>query len=233
MKFSSYLSEATLLRRPIRFLAEVALPSKQRLTVRCPNLGRLLSCDILGTRVWFSNPTGLHCLPTWELAEVDGGHIVCVNPDMVGPVFKEGIRARSFQQLSEFDLIYDESTERVKLIRLENKSDTCYVGLEHVTLADDNGIGYFPESSSSGISTLKHLIKLRRQGHEAKLCFCALHTGVRSIKVARHISSDYYKLLKQAIDEGVEVLAYRAIISVYNIELSVEVPVLMPEKIDH
>ncbi|MBT4963480.1 MAG: hypothetical protein HON32_04810 [Francisellaceae bacterium] len=231
MKFSSYLSEATLLRRPIRFLAEVALPSRQKLVIRCPNLGRLLSCDILGTRLWFSNPTGLHCLPTWELAEVDSGHIVGINPELVSPVFKEGVKNKSFQQLIDYDLIYDESNDRVRLLRLENKSDVCYVGLEHVTLADDNGVGYFPESPNTSMSTLKNLIKLKRQGHEVKLCFCALHTGVKSIRVASHISSDYYKLLQIAINEGIEILAYRAIISIYNMELSVEVPILMPEKI--
>ena len=232
MKFSSYLTEATLLRRPLRFLSEAALPNHQKLVIRCPNLKRILGCDILGTRIWFSNPTGLHCLPTWELAECDGGHIVGVNPEMVKPLFKEGIRSRCYEKLIEYDLVYDDPFEFGKVLRLESKDKACYVGLEHVTLADEEGNGYFPDSSADGIDTIKYLIELRNQGEEVKLCYCALHTGVKSVRPARHINAEYCSLLQQAVDMGVEVIAYRAIISLYNMELSVPVPVHMPAKID-
>jgi DNA-binding sugar fermentation-stimulating protein len=73
MKYNSQLIEATLLRRPISFLMEVVLQSKRRIMVRCPNLGPLAGCDILGTQLWFSAPSGDHCLPTLELVEVNGG----------------------------------------------------------------------------------------------------------------------------------------------------------------
>ena len=232
MKFTSYLTEATLLRRPLKFLAEVALPSQQKLTVRCPNLARMLGCDILGTRVWFSNPTGLHCLPTWELAETDGGHIVGVNPELLKPLFKEGIRNKHYKNLVDFDLIYDEAIDRVKILRLESKDSACYVGLEHVTLADEAGHGYFPDAQGDGIETIKHLIRLRKENENVKLCYCALHTGVNSIKPAKHISAEYNNLLQTAIKEGVEVIAYRSIISLYNMELSVPVPVMIPERIE-
>ena len=101
MKFCSKLTEATLLKRSIKFLVEAALLDKQRIMLRCPNLGRLLGCDILGTKLWFSNPIGYHCLPTWELAEVDGGHLVCVNPEYILSLVLDGIKAKVITELAD------------------------------------------------------------------------------------------------------------------------------------
>ena len=47
------------------------------------------------------------------------------------------------------------------------------------------------------------------EGARTILFFCVQHTGVREVRPADHIDSDYGKLLRIAIDEGLEVTAYK------------------------
>jgi len=59
-----------------------------------------------------------------------------------------------------------------------------------------------------------------KNGDRAVLLFTVLHTGINSVKVAKHIDSKYADLLQEAIDSGVEILIYKADISPEHISLT-------------
>ena len=230
MKFSSHLTEATLLKRPLKFLAEVVLPNRQKLMIRCPNLSEMLGCDILGTKLWFSNAIGYHCLPTWELVEVDGGHLVSINPELMKPLVIEAIKQGTIDELSDYNILhtgggYDQFNSQFLL--LEKNEQQCYMGLEHVTLGDEQGKGYFPERVGGGIENLSALMQAKADGHRAILFYCVVHTGIDNIKPAVHIDQEYKANLQQAVSKGVEVLAYRTSITLQGIELSTPLNVML------
>ena len=234
MKFSSHLTEAILLKRVLRFMAEIVLPNRQKLMIRCPNIGEIRGCDILGTKIWYSNAVGYNCLPTWELVEADNGYLVSINPELMKPLVIDAIKQNLIQELIGYNILhaggqYDQF--RSQFLLLEKNQQQCYVGIEQVLIIGDNGVGVFPGAAGDGMENLQALIQAREDGHRAILLYCVLHTGVSYIKPATHIDSEYGKLLLRAVAEGVEVLAYRASINLESIELNTPLPVLLTERV--
>ncbi len=230
MKFCSYLTEAVLLKRVLGFMAEVVLPNRQKLTIRCPNIGAMRGCDILGTKIWYSNPVGYNCLPTWELAEVDGGHLVSINPELMKPLVIDAIKQNMINELGGYNILhaggqYDQF--RSQFILLEKDHKQCYMGIEQVIVSGDNGVGLFPGILGDGIENLRALIQARQDSHRSVLLFCVMHSGLSYVKPASQIDPEYSKLLLQAKEEGVEVLAYKVHISLDSIELITPLPVLL------
>ncbi len=234
MKFSSHLTEAILLKRILRFMGEVVLPNRQKIMVRCPNIGDIRGCDILGTKIWYSNAVGYHCLPTWELVEVDNGYLVCINPELMKPLIIEAIKKDVIHELRSCNILhaggqYDQF--RSQFLLLEKEQQQCYMGIEQVLLLGEHGVGLFPTSGGDGIENLHALIRARNEGHRAVLMYCVMHTGISYIKPHADLDPDYYKLLEQAVAAGVELMAYRVSITLENIELTTQLPVLPAEHI--
>ena len=154
MKYHSQLTEATLLKRPISFLMEVVLQSKRRIMLRCPNLGPLIGCDILGTQLWFSAPYDDHCLPTLELVEVNGGFLVSINPELLKKLVIEAIKYGYIKELANYKILsqetkLDEHDSMPFLVLEQNQAHQCYVCLEHVIYGNEQNEGMFPLRSES------------------------------------------------------------------------------------
>lgn len=235
MKFSSNLTEAVLLRRVsvLRFLAEVALPNRQKLMIRCPNTGDMRGCDILGTRVWYSKATGYHCLPTLEIIEADGGALVCINPELMKPLVIDALKQNHIAELTGYNVLhagghYDQF--RSQFVLLEKDQQQCYMGIEQVIIAGGHDSGLFPSNLGDGSENLRALIKAREDGHRAILLYCVMHSGITYIKPTASIDPEYTRMLQQALDEGVEVLAYRTNINLQTIELSTKIHIMHTEK---
>lgn len=229
MRFSSNLTEATLLKRSLKFLAEIVLNNGQKLMIRCPNFNPMIGCDILGTKLWYSTAVGYHCLPTWEIVEVDGGHLVSINPEIIKPLIIEGIKKGIIEEFLTYNVLhagnsYEQHSQQWLLLEKENEK--CYVCLEHVTLGNEQGEGFFPETHGMGTTNIHKLIKLSQEGHKAILFFCVMHTGLKNIKPAYHIDPNYEELLQKAMDEGVQLLAYKSSIALQGIEFSMRLPIL-------
>jgi sugar fermentation stimulation protein A len=213
---------------------EVALLDKQRIMIRCPNMGKLFGCDILGIKVWFSNPIGYHCLPTWELAEVDGGSLVCINPEYLLPVVVDGIKNKIITEFADCIILHSSSKiqyPRYHNLVVERNGRQCYIGVEQVTMSNERGDGYFPDVRHGGTDNLEYLSKLCQAGHQTVLLFCAMHTGINNISPAVHIDPQYSEKLQRAMAAGVEVIAYKTSISLQGIEISNRVPVQLTEGI--
>jgi sugar fermentation stimulation protein A len=229
MRFSSNLTEATLLKRSIKFLAEIVLNNGQKLMIRCPNLNPMIGCDILGTKLWYSTAVGYHCLPTWEIVEVDGGHLVGINPEIIKPLVIEGIKKGIIEEFSSYNVLHAGNTyepNSQNWVLLEKENEKCYVCLEHVTLGNDHGEGFFPEIYGMGIKSINNLIKIHQDGRKAILFFCVMHTGVKNIKAAYHIDPNYEEALQKAVDAGVKLLAYKASITMQGVEFTTKIPIL-------
>jgi sugar fermentation stimulation protein A len=236
MKFKAPLTEAILLRRYFRFLADVALKNKKRRTLYCPNLGPLTHCDILGSRVWFSNTSRLShgYLDVWELVEVDKGWLVCVHPEHAKHVVMEGIHQGLVPELKDFRFLHSPITPApsngVELLLKEN-GEQCFLYIEPVLFGDERGDGYFPEKVGMGTGALKELIALKEANHRAMIFYCVQHMGIRCLRPADAIDPTYGKILREAHAKGVEILAYRTDITLREMNLGTRIPVLLSENI--
>lgn len=239
MKFS-ILTEAVLLKRYHRYLADCALNKKDIRTLYCPNNGAMRGCDILGSRIWFSTSfnTNRKFPYTWEVVEVDGGHLVGVNTLRSVDLIREAILSGTIDELKEFKYIhkeapFDNPAKRVDLIlrQDEEKGPFALVEVETVTLGDEIHRGFFPDCAHTrALRNLYELLDLREKGHRAILLFCVQHTGIEKLFVADHIDKQYGVLLREAIANGVEVYAYRTRISVTEMAIETPIPVIVPER---
>ena len=229
MQFDQVLQEGRLLRRYKRFLADVELPGGEQVVAHCPNTGRMTGCDEAGSRVWlrFSDDPKRKLAYSWELLETAQGDLVGIYSARANQLLGEALAAGQVLELSGYSDIRPEvkvGDSRIDFCLAEGSSK-CYVEVKSVTLLEANGLGLFPDAvSSRGQKHLRDLMVLRAQGHRAVLFFCAQHSGIRQIAPADAIDPVYGALLREALANGVEVLAYGCRISPQGINLGLPLP---------
>lgn len=249
MEFPSALTQAVLLKRYKRFLAEIILNNQEHRIIYCPNIGAMTGCDLLGSRIWFShsdNPR--RKFPqTWELIEVNAGYLVAINPQYAKILLEEGICNGMIRELqgythinresisleeNDFDLVLEKNTDRfgsqtASLLPTEK----CFVIAKSVTLGDEIHRGFYPDAPcETSAQQLAALIRAKELGYRAVLFYCALHTGIQRIFPADHLDADYGSLLRQAMIAGVEIIGYQADISLESISLARPIEVCIPAR---
>lgn len=229
------LVEGELLRRYKRFLADVQLPDGSQITAHCPNTGAMTGCAEPGSLVWLStsdNPKRKY-RHSWELVATPAGHMVCIHSARANPLVVEAIEQGVITELQGYQTLrrevrYGEEGSRIDMLLEQPGRPLCYVEVKSVTLLlDDTGLGVFPDAvSARGRKHLRELAAAAEQGHRAVLLFAALHTGIERVAPADQIDARYGEALREAMQAGVEVLAYRAAISPSQIQLQEAVEVL-------
>ncbi len=239
MRFPAPLLAARLVKRYKRFLVDVRLDGGAALTAHCPNTGSLLGCHTPGSRVWLSrsdNPKRKYAY-TWELVEIDDSVLVGVNTGRSNALVREAIESGLIGELAGYDEIrpevrYGDENSRADFL-LSGGDGACYVEVKNVTAVVERGIAMFPDAvSTRGTKHLRELMRtLGGAGHRrqrALLCFCVQRCDVREVRPADHIDPDYGRTLREALDAGVEVVAYRATVTPEAVTLAERIPVVCP-----
>lgn len=230
------LIEGRLLKRYKRFLADIQLADGAIITAHCPNTGSMKRCQQDSARVWVSksdNPKRKLAY-TWELVEVDGTHLACINTGQPNKLVGEAIAQGVIQELAGYaeqkaEVKYGQGS-RIDWLLSDAAKPLCYVEVKNVTLLEDDGLGYFPDAvTDRGRKHLYELADMVKAGHRAVLLFCVSHTGISSVSPARHIDPKYTDALIDVMAQGVEVLAYRASINTSHIYLEQAVPVYVSD----
>jgi sugar fermentation stimulation protein A len=230
LKFDPPLTEAILIKRYKRFLADVELDNGDLITVHCPNTGSMTNCATPGWKVLLSESTNKkRKYPhTWEMAKNELGHYIGINTNNANKIVKEALQVGKINELSEYKEIIPEhkvGDSRIDfLIRAEGLPD-CYVEVKSMTLYQE-GIGLFPDAvTTRGTKHANKLAELAKAGHRAVLLFCAQHSGITRYKIASHIDEKYALAVKKAQNCGVEVICYTCNFSNDSIELAHSIPI--------
>lgn len=227
MNFDKPLKSAALIKRYKRFLADVTLEDNSEHTIHCPNTGSMSGCAEAGDTVWYSTSDNLkRKYPfTWELTQTKNNNFICVNTQRANQLVEEALLEGVISELNGFTAIkrevkYGKENSRIDvLLNYTNKPDT-YIEVKSVTLLE-NGQGFFPDAvTTRGQKHLRELTEMVRDGHRAVLLFAVMHTGINSVSPAGHIDPKYARLLKEAEEAGVVILAYQASISPEGMKLS-------------
>ena len=219
MLFDPPLTEATLLRRYKRFLADVRTADGREFTAHCPNTGSMLGCMTPGSRVWLSrsDDTKRKYAHTWQLVEADGTP-VGINTGLANRLVEEAIAGGVIRELDRWPALrrevrYGLRRSRIDLL-LEDGASQCYVEVKNVTAAVEDGVAVFPDAvSTRGTRHLEELMLMREEGHDAALVFCVQRADVTCVRPADDIDPVYGARLREAADAGVQVLAYGADVS--------------------
>lgn len=223
MRLPQPLFHGTLIRRYQRFLADVELDDGSRVTAHTPNTGSMMGCAVPGNRVALSlsaNP-GRKYPHSWELVQADGVW-VGINTQLPNLLAREGIENGTIAELAGYSSIRAEvpygQGSRIDLF-LSGSQGYCYVEVKNVTLVED-GCALFPDAvTTRGQKHLRELMEVVRQGHRGVTLFVVQRADGESVAPADLIDPCYGKLLREAAQAGVEILAYRAAVSHAEIRL--------------
>ncbi|MBP0946925.1 DNA/RNA nuclease SfsA [Pseudomonas alliivorans] len=236
MRFSPELEQGRLIIRYKRFLADIETDSGELLTIHCPNTGSMLNCMMPGGRVWFSRSSDpKRKLPgTWEISETPQGRFACINTGRANTLVEEALRAGVISELNGFtalkrEVAYGQEKSRVDF-RLEYPDGHVYLEVKSVTLGfDESAVAAFPDAvTQRGARHLRELAALAREGVRSVLLYCVNLTGIESVRPAQEIDPAYALALKDAMDAGVEVLAYGVHLDPQEVRIDRRLQVLWP-----
>ena len=226
MRFEEPLLRGELIRRYKRFLADIRLADDQWITAHCANTGAMLGCNQPGSTVFVSKSSSkTRKLPySLELVESTSGDVVCVNTARANQLVGAALAERKIKELAECGPWKSE----IKIPGGGGRFDFGYadyfVEVKSVTYLDD-GIGKFPDARSERATKhVNELANLATQKKHAVLLFCVLHNGVSQVSIADHIDPVYHAAVLNALEVGVEVLAYRWDLTPSEFALAERVP---------
>ena len=232
MRFETNLLSGTLIKRYKRFFADVELDDGRMVTAHCPNTGKMTGCADPGSRVYLSehNNPKRKLKFTWEIVINSQGDWIGVNTHKANAIVEEAILAGKIDVFAGYDRLsrevkYGQERSRIDLFLQGVGQLDCYVEVKSVTLKQE-GMGYFPDAvTERGQKHLRELAAIVQDGHRAILFFCVQHTGINEVRAAEHIDPAYAHLCREAVQQGVEVMAWRAAIDPENIHLNQSLPV--------
>lgn len=236
MKYNPPLQSATLLKRYKRFLADLELSDGTTFTAHCANTGKMTGCADAGFTAFYSTSsnTKRKYPQSLELTQNNVSQLICVNTAIANKVVEEALNNGVIDELTGYQHIqsevkYGSENSRIDFLLTHSSKANCYVEVKSVTLLSEDrpqsGQGYFPDAQTvRGQKHIRELIDMVKQGHRAVLLFAVLHQGITQVSAAVHIDPTYAQLLSEAIEQGVEVLAYKAHISASEVTLIEKVP---------
>lgn len=231
MKIEPTLEQAILLKRYKRFLADIRLANGEEMTIHCPNTGSMKNCWAPETPCWFSRSNDpKRKLPgTLEITSTPDGFLVGVNTGRPNKLVREAIESGVIAELQGYSEIrpevkYGDENSRIDLLLIDGER-RCYVEVKNTTLGVGDGRVLFPDAvTTRGAKHLRELMAMVEQGHRAVLVFCVQHSGAQSVGPADEIDPVYGQTLREAMDAGVEVLAYGCDLSAEEINLKSALP---------
>ncbi len=230
MKLPAPLLEGRLRRRYQRFLAEVALADGRIVTAHTPNTGSMRQCAIPGHRVLVSvatNPARKLGF-TLELIEVNG-HWVDTHTHRTNRVVEEGLRTGTIAELAGCQVTPEVPFGASRLdFLLERGAEKTLVEVKNVTLCCEGAVACFPDAvTERGQKHLRELQRARQEGFRAVIFFLVQRGEAEAFTPADAIDPDYGRLLREVAAQGVEVLAYRSIVSPQENRVGERIPVLL------
>ncbi len=232
MIFAHPLLKGVLRRRYKRFFADISLDTGHTVTAHTPNTGSMLTCAEPGSLAYVSvndNPRR-KLRYTWELVR-SGDGLVGVNTQLANPLAEEAIGAQRIPELAGYRRVQREvrygANSRVDLLLSQGLRPDFYVEVKNVSLGRA-GVAAFPDAVS--VRATKHMGELAaqvRNARRAAVLFVVQRMDCTVFTPADDIDPAYGAALRQAVQVGVQALAWQARVSPAGIELVAPLPVVL------
>ena len=228
MRFDPPLIHGTLIRRYKRFLADIRLDDGTVITAHCANTGSMLQMAEPESPVMIgraANPDRATKYD-WHLVYVNG-HWAGINTAMPNILLEEGFWEGRFPGFQGYDTLRREVRYGVKSradALITGERGLCYVEAKNVTLVVD-GCALFPDAvTSRGAKHLEELMGEVEQGNRGVMFLLSQRMDCSCIGIAESIDPVYAGKMREALDRGVEVMAWRAVVTPDGVTLDKEVP---------
>lgn len=215
-------------RRDQRFRVEVEVEGIRH-WVHCNNSGSMLGLLRPGAPAVISPASrpGRMLSHTLELIHVDGVWIG-VNTGVPNKMLRLAWKESLLAELMEYDAFRSEAAVGQSRLDacLSGTGGQLWVEAKNVTLVEGS-VAYFPDAITvRGRKHLADLLSLARQGQRAACFYLIQREDAQCFAPADFIDPAFASLFWRALDEGVEMWPYRAMVSPVGIGLGPRLPLL-------
>jgi len=226
--FQNKLVHGRLIKRFKRFLADVRLDDGTEVVAHCTNSGSMKSCLENGAEVYLTPVTDpkRRTKFTWEMIKINGSW-VGINTGNPNKLAFEAIAAGLIPELSGYtnvkrEVVFGDSRFDVFA---ENETEKCFVEVKNVSLKEGK-YALFPDAvTTRGQKHLKTLMEVKAAGIRAVMLYIVQRTDVDIFAPAIEIDPEYAKVLKQAVNAGVEVIVLQVEVTPEGIYIKKKLPV--------
>jgi len=216
VEFEQPLQAGRLIKRYKRFMADVELDNGEVVTAHCPNSGSMTTCKDPGqpVRLLHVDSPKRKLKYTWELYHSGAGW-VGINTQRPNAVTAEAIEAGAVPELQGYERLRREvkygQNSRVDILLEAEGQPPCFVEVKNCTLrAPDDRIRFPDAVTERGRKHLDELIQTVHEGNRAVMFFLVNREDGDGFGPADYIDPAYGKRLREAVEAGVELLAYRS-----------------------
>lgn len=234
MPLSQPLVKGILIKRYKRFLADVQLDGGERVTALCPNTGSMRSCAEPGRPVLLSvsEKPDRKYPHTWELIQM-GKTWVGINTARPNQAVSHFVKAGAIPGLTGYRLLKREQKygregrSRIDLL-LDDHEDgrpACYVEVKNTTMRVEDHAAFPDAVTTRGQKHLEELMDVVAQGMRAVMFYFVGRADCTRFRPADEIDPEYGRLLRRAVEGGVEIEPWRMKFSPRKLELVEKLPV--------
>ncbi len=223
------LVSARFLRRLNRFAILVKLRDGKIVTAHLPNSGRLHEILRDGNKFWLVRRQGKNRRTEFDaILAHDGNAFVSIDARLPPKLLLEGIDDGI---VSEFGKIIAVQTEvrygnhRIDLKIVNDAFQVWWVETKSVTLVV-NGVALFPDAPTSrGREHLKLLAQFADKGENAAVVFVVQREDARCFAPNESADPEFTQFLREAVNSGVKVFAYKCKVTNSELRISERIPV--------
>jgi sugar fermentation stimulation protein A len=215
-------------RRDNRFRATVLVEGEER-WAHVPNSGRLTELFVPGQPLWLAPAEADHRKTAFDLKLVAyAGVLVSVDARLPNPLLAEALAGGLLP-----DFPYPEVAREVILgdsrldFHLSGPDGVCWLETKSVTLVEE-GIARFPDAPTG--RGRRHLLELEqacRAGQRAAVVFVIQRPDARAFRPHESADPAFAETLRRVAAAGVEVRALTCHVSLEEIAIAREIPVLL------
>ena len=227
LNYDTYIG--TFINRPNRFIAHVDIESEE-VICHVPNTGRLRELLVPGATVMISYHPAAGRMTKYELRMVmKGDSWISIDSQLPNTLAHEAIAKEVIRELSGYTHIKREVTYQNSRFDLQLSKDReiCFVEVKGVTL-EREGWSYFPDAPTErGRKHIDELILAVQEGYRAALIFVVQLDYVSGFSPNKTTDPAFALKIEEAINAGVEVLAYRCRVSPDEAKIITRIPVTL------
>ena len=221
--------QARFVERPNRFAAVVERLGA-RVLAHVPNSGRMSELLEPGATVFITPATGGGRKTRFDLALVEHrGWLVSVDSRLPPRLLAEAIEQRRVTEFAGYDRVDREvrlGSSRVDLM-LSRDGSRLYVETKSVNKVED-GAALFPDAATHrGAKHLRSLLAAVESGHRAAVVFVIQRSDAERLLPDEGSDPLFCETLRQAVNGGVEAMAYNCSVSREEIAIRNRVPVVL------
>lgn len=230
MQFPQPLVRGRLVQRYKRFFADVVLDDRTETTAHCPNPGAMLGLNEPGMGVWLSRSDDpkRKLAHTLELVEADGG-LVGVNTTNPNRLVAEALAKNLIAEVAGYESVRREvkygANSRVDFLLESPDRPPLWLEVKNCHFRRDGTLAEFPDCVAA--RSLKHLKELSNEvakGARAVQLFVIQRTDCEAFEACHDLDPAYAAGLRDASDQGVEVLCYACDISPEEVRIARRIP---------